>query len=80
MAEVSSYATGQPSWADVTSPDVDAAASFYSELFGWEAAKAPQPEAGGYTMFLRDGKVRRRRRLASTAGGDSAALDRLPQC
>jgi uncharacterized protein len=56
MPEVSSYATGQPSWADVTSPDVDAAASFYSELFGWEADKAPQPEAGGYTMFSREGK------------------------
>jgi predicted enzyme related to lactoylglutathione lyase len=56
MPEVSSYATGQPSWADVTSPDVDAAASFYSELFGWDADKAPQPEAGGYTMFSREGK------------------------
>jgi uncharacterized protein len=56
MPEVSSYTTGQPSWADVTSPDVDAAASFYSELFGWEADKAPQPEAGGYTMFSREGK------------------------
>ena len=56
MPEVSSYTTGQPSWADVTSQDVDAAASFYSELFGWEAAKDPRPEAGGYTMFSRDGK------------------------
>lgn len=56
MPEVSSYATGQPCCADVTSPDVDAAARFYSDLFGWEAAKAPQPEAGGYTMFSRNGK------------------------
>jgi len=56
MPEVSSYATGQPSWADVTSPDVDAAAKFYSELFGWKAEKDPRPEAGGYTMFSRDGK------------------------
>ena len=56
MPEVSSYTTGQPTWADVTSPDVDAAASFYSELFGWEAEKDARPEAGGYTMFSRQGK------------------------
>jgi len=56
MAEVSSYAVGQPNWADVTSPDVDGAARFYSDLFGWEAAKDPRPEAGGYTMFSRGGK------------------------
>lgn len=56
MAEVTSYRTGQPCWADVTSPDLDAAAAFYSELFGWEAAKDPRPEAGGYTMFTRNGK------------------------
>jgi uncharacterized protein len=56
MPEVSSYATGQPSWADVTSPDLDGAARFYSDLFGWEAAKDPRPEAGGYTMFSRKGK------------------------
>jgi uncharacterized protein len=56
MAEVSSYATGRPCWADVTSPDVDAAAAFYSELFGWLAEKDPRPEAGGYTMFSRNGK------------------------
>ena len=51
------YAPGKPCWADVTSPDVDAAASFYGELFGWQADKAPQPEAGGYTMFSKDGKA-----------------------
>ena len=56
MPDVTSYSTGQPCWADVTNPDVDAAAAFYSELFGWEAAKDPRPEAGGYTMFSRDGK------------------------
>ncbi|MGE5689245.1 MAG: VOC family protein, partial [Pseudomonadota bacterium] len=56
MPDVTSYATGQPCWADVTSPDVDAAAAFYAELFGWRADKAPQPEAGGYTMFSKAGK------------------------
>ena len=56
MPEVTSYATGRPCWADVTTPDVDAAAAFYADLFGWEAAKDPRPEAGGYTMFSRDGR------------------------
>jgi uncharacterized protein len=56
MAVVTSYATGRPCWADVTSPDVDVAAAFYSELFGWQADKDPRPEAGGYTMFSRNGK------------------------
>ena len=56
MPEVTSYATGKPCWADVTVPDVDAGAAFYSELFGWTADKAPQPGAGGYTMFSKDGK------------------------
>jgi predicted enzyme related to lactoylglutathione lyase len=56
MSEVSSYPNGQPCWADVTVPDVDAGAAFYSELFGWEAEKDPRPEAGGYTMFSRGGK------------------------
>ena len=56
MPDVTSYETGELCWADVVSPDVDAAAKFYSQLFGWQADKAPQPEAGGYTMFSRNGK------------------------
>jgi hypothetical protein len=56
MAEVTGYATGQPSWADVTVPDVRAAAAFYAGLFGWEPEEDPRPEAGGYTMFARRGK------------------------
>jgi predicted enzyme related to lactoylglutathione lyase len=56
MTEVTSYTTGQPTWADVTNPDVEAAARFYSELFGWEVERDPRPEAGGYTMFSRNGK------------------------
>jgi predicted enzyme related to lactoylglutathione lyase len=56
MPEITSYETGKPCWADVTVPDVDAGAEFYSKLFGWMAEKAPQPEAGGYTMFSKGGK------------------------
>ena len=56
MPEVTSYATGQPTWADVTSPDVEAATRFYAELFGWDGEQDPRPEAGGYTMFTRNGR------------------------
>src|SRR5262245_1770362 len=57
MPEVTSYATGQPAWADVTAQAVDAAASFYTGLFGWAAQTDPRPEAGGYTVFAIDGKA-----------------------
>jgi predicted enzyme related to lactoylglutathione lyase len=57
VPEVTSYQEGEPSWADVSAPDVAAAAAFYSGLFGWEAQTDPRPEAGGYTMFTRNGKA-----------------------
>jgi len=37
MAIVTKYRYGCPSWVDVAVPDVPAAASFYSSLFGWQA-------------------------------------------
>lgn len=46
---------GTPIWVDLGSPDIKAAATFYSQLFGWEAQDLG-PEAGGYTMFTLDGK------------------------
>jgi uncharacterized protein len=51
------YAPGTPIWVDVSSRDLDASRAFYSGLFGWEARVAPEPEAGGYTVFLKDGKM-----------------------
>jgi hypothetical protein len=41
---------------DLQSGDVDASKSFYGALFGWTADAAPDPEAGGYTMFQLAGK------------------------
>jgi len=38
------------------SPDTQASAAFYGELFGWTAAMDPRPDAGGYGMFTIDGK------------------------
>jgi predicted enzyme related to lactoylglutathione lyase len=34
--EKTEYAPGTPSWVDIGVPDLDAAAAFYSGLFGWE--------------------------------------------
>jgi uncharacterized protein len=49
------YAPGTPSWVELSSPDTDAAAAFYGELFGWEAT-APDTDHGGYRQFQQDGK------------------------
>jgi uncharacterized protein len=50
------YVPGAPNWIDLGSPDVDAATSFYRELFGWTFQSAG-PDAGGYGMFQVDGKT-----------------------
>jgi uncharacterized protein len=55
MPEFTSYAHGTPCWVDVTSPDLARTTAFYTSLFGWEAETDPRPEAGGYTMFTKDG-------------------------
>jgi predicted enzyme related to lactoylglutathione lyase len=51
------YPAGTPSWVDLSSPDLDASASFYGELLGWEAAagEGPAEETGGYRMFTNGG-------------------------
>lgn len=50
MTLVEHHDPGTVCWADVTSPDPDAAAAFYGALFGW-AASPPAAEAGGYRIF-----------------------------
>lgn len=56
MADTATVAIGEPGWIDLASSDVDAAHSFYSELFGWTVDVVPDPDAGGYGMFKLDGK------------------------
>jgi uncharacterized protein len=52
MTERTSYEPGTPSWADLATPDVDASARFYGDLFGWEVESAgPPEETGGYGLF-----------------------------
>ena len=52
-----SYAQGTPSWVDLATTDMEGAKAFYGALFGWEFHTAPEPEAGGYTMALLEGKA-----------------------
>jgi uncharacterized protein len=57
MPERDGYAPGTPSWVDLTTPDVEGAKRFYSELFGWTAEAAGDPsEAGGYEQFYVGGR------------------------
>jgi predicted enzyme related to lactoylglutathione lyase len=53
--KVTMHKPGAPSWVDLASPDLAATKAFYTELFGWTAHTAPEPEAGGYTIFNLDG-------------------------
>jgi predicted enzyme related to lactoylglutathione lyase len=58
MADWIEYPPGTPSWVDLTTSDVDAAAGFYGSLFGWETVEAgPVEETGGYRMFTLDGAL-----------------------
>ena len=58
MSERSEYAPGTPSWVDVSVPDPDAAADFYSAIFGWEFGEPGDPEAtGGYRIATLRGKT-----------------------
>ena len=51
------YPPGTPSWVELSSPDTAASASFYGELFGWEATDpGPVEETGGYQMFQQGDK------------------------
>jgi predicted enzyme related to lactoylglutathione lyase len=53
---VTEHAPGTPSWVDLGSPDPEASARFYGELFGWQATEpGPVEETGGYRMFQQDG-------------------------
>src|SRR4051794_21060124 len=57
MSERTSYVPGTPCWVDLGTPDVEGAARFYGELFGWEVPERPDSaEMGGYRRVIKDGK------------------------
>jgi hypothetical protein len=47
--EIDKYEHGVPSWVDLGTADLPAAAAFYSALFGWTVEAGP-PESGGYSI------------------------------
>lgn len=55
MPERTGYPDGEPCWADVMTPDLEAAQRFYGAVFGWEFQNSG-PEFGNYSMCLKDGK------------------------
>jgi uncharacterized protein len=59
MSERDGYEPGVPCWVDTWQPDVEAAVSFYSELFGWGAEDTMPPGTPGkhYICRLRDRDV-----------------------
>ncbi|SCL17085.1 hypothetical protein GA0070624_1205 [Micromonospora rhizosphaerae] len=68
---MSTVEPGTPCWTDLATPDLEDAKRFYPQLFGWTGRVSPQPEAGGYTVFLKDGR--------SVAGaGPPASPDQVP--
>jgi uncharacterized protein len=50
MSERISYEPGTPCWVELSgTPDIEAAAAFYKDLFGWETPEQPNgAELGGY--------------------------------
>ena len=50
------YAPNTPRWVDLGTSDLEAAKRFYSNLFGWTPESMSMEEAGGYTIFHKDGK------------------------
>ena len=47
---------GTPCWVDLGVDDIAKASTFYAGLFGWDIQAGP-PEAGGYTMCLKNGRA-----------------------
>jgi predicted enzyme related to lactoylglutathione lyase len=57
MPDKSEYATGQPCWVDLGTPDQDAAGRFYGALFGWKLEEDENAEqTGGYRTAQLRGK------------------------
>lgn len=57
MSERTSYAPGIPCWVELGTPDMEATAAFYGELFGWEIPEQPNSQQlGGYRRAKKGGK------------------------
>lgn len=55
MGKRERYADGQFCWVDLVAHDMDAAETFYRELFGWTAQRQDTQGGPPYTQFFHDG-------------------------
>jgi uncharacterized protein len=67
MPERDGYIPGVPCWVDTSQPDPEAAAEFYSGLFGWEIEDVMPPGSDGKYL------------MARIRGGDVAAIGSSPE-
>lgn len=67
MPERDGYIPGVPCWVDTSQPDPEAAADFYSGLFGWEFEDVMPPGSPGKYF------------IARILGGDVAAVGSIPE-
>ena len=67
MPERDGYIPGVPCWIDTSQPDPEAAADFYSGLFGWEFEDVMPPDSAGKYLI---GRLR---------GLDAAAVGSIPE-
>lgn len=51
---MSTQPTGSPTWIDLGTHDIDGAAAFYGELFGWDFADQGE-DFGHYNMITTNG-------------------------
>ena len=57
MPEITEYAPGTPSWADLLAHNGQAAKDFYTALFGWEYQDHPAGPDMTYTMYTHNGQA-----------------------
>jgi uncharacterized protein len=55
MGERSSYAQGAFCWAELSTPDPEAAKGFYQSLFSWQSNDVPLAEGAVYSLMQLDG-------------------------
>ena len=55
MPKIEKYAQGTPSYAELVTPDQEAAKAFYGPLFGWDLEDVPMGDMGVYVAVSKDG-------------------------
>ena len=56
MTEMTRYPEGVFCWTELLAHDLEAAAAWYAELFGWTSERESIPNAPAYVVFAKQGK------------------------